>query len=89
MSKTVKVDAEEYKRLLALQKDHEKNNPTKPVILPDDKIDYGAIKRIANDYIEEIEKDGRPEKVKEYFFEVVMIAVYGKDVFNYINNKLK
>ena len=59
----------------------------RPKVLED--IDTQSIIDTCENYLNDVENGYESKDFKEYIFEDVMIAVYGKDVFGYINEKVK
>lgn len=63
----------------------------KPKMLVDSKIKLENLKSITNDYIDFVSSEEYHEDndYKQYIYEEVMKTFYGKDIFKYINNKLR
>jgi hypothetical protein len=51
-------------------------------------LDSSSIKEMCVDYIKTIQKEGRePKDFKEYLYEEALKAVFGDDVFEWINEQ--
>jgi hypothetical protein len=59
-----------------------------PKILADGKIDLSDLKKVVKDYMEDLTSENYHEdnEWKEYIYEECLKALYGKDVFTFINN---
>lgn len=65
----------------------EKEEAEKPKLL--EKPDLIQLISTCQGYIDEADKEGRvDEDMTQYIFEAAMQALYGKDVFKWINKKL-
>ena len=53
---------------------------------PKEDIDWEEVKRLAEDHLDEVENDEAEDSdTPHYIFEAVMIAVYGRNVFDWEN----
>ena len=59
----------------------------KPIPLPDDQIDLTSLRAECQEYIDSIADGSYHEDndTAHYIFESALKAIYGKDIFNYIN----
>ncbi len=67
---------------------HIPNDKLPPVL---DTVDWAGVVTMAEEHIEVLAGEGHAEdpRTPQYVYEAVMKAVYGKDIFNWINNRLK
>ncbi len=61
-----------------------RNAPPPPL----EEIDWSIVKNLALDYISIIERNTKAGDIKHYVFEAVIQAVYGKDVWEWVNKIL-
>ena len=68
------------------KREKEEREKPKPVENPDWRVVYS----LCTGYIEALAASGWPQKdSEEYVFEEAMMAVYGRDVFSWIREKLR
>jgi hypothetical protein len=70
-------------------KRREKIRNAPPAPLPNDEVDWEPVANLALDYINIIERNARAGDIKQYIFEAVITAVYGNDVWEWINKRLQ
>jgi hypothetical protein len=63
------------------------NNMERPKII--DNIDLDKLKKLCEEYMNDVEKGYVDEDYSNWFFETVMFTFYGREVFKFINEKLK
>ena len=62
----------------------------KPKLLSYDKMDIDALRDICQDYIDFIDNDEEyheDNKFKSYIFEIAVELIFGKDIWEFINNR--
>jgi hypothetical protein len=52
-------------------------------------IDANSIRKICKEYIQCVKNGIEPKDGKHYIFEVTLMAVYGTDIFDYVNTHVK
>jgi hypothetical protein len=52
-------------------------------------IDLTALKKICQDYIDNLSNDCSDDDEEHYIYETAMETIFGKNVWKYINEKLK
>jgi hypothetical protein len=52
-------------------------------------VDTSSIRQICKEYIQCVKNGKEPKDAEHYIFEEALMAVYGKDIFNYVNTYLK
>lgn len=81
------LSTEELEKELERRKE-EKRLKQKPI--PKENIDFSEVIKLAQEDIDEIfEEHSSPEDIEEYIYEAVMECIYGKDIFNWINENLE
>lgn len=63
---------------------HEKNK--KPEMLIN--LDFSFLVKVCQEYIDNTHENYYEEDLQHYIFEEAMKACYGKDIFNWINEKI-
>ena len=86
MTDISKLSTEELEAELERRKQEaELNSMPKPL----EDINIDAIKKIAQEELEYITKNGVNSKdIEHWMYETVMISVYGDDIFDYLNSKM-
>jgi len=75
------------KQLKAELETREENRKSRPVLIPNP--DLARLRQLCESYINTLAtKRYEPKDYKHYIYEEVMIAFYGKDVWNFINKVL-
>jgi hypothetical protein len=71
-----------------LEKELERRKREKAMPLPIDNPDFGDLIGVCKQYIREIAEYGRAdEDYDHYIYEAALAAIYGKDVWRFINGK--
>jgi hypothetical protein len=67
----------------------EKIRSAPPNPRPDEEIDWERVKNSALEYIQLVNENKRVDNSEHFIFESVVMAVYGKDVWEWINKRLQ
>jgi hypothetical protein len=66
----------------------EKIRTAPPEPLPDEEINWNIVKSGAAEYIELVDEKKSLSNSEHFIFESVIVAVYGRDVWEWINKRL-
>lgn len=71
-----------------LQAELDRIESTPPVPIPQDEIDWSQVINLAQEHIADIQECdyNEDDHNDHWFYDAVMTAVYGKDIFKWINN---
>lgn len=73
----------------ALQEELEERQKLKKIPQPLNGIDYSEVYASAVEYMTGLSESGsEPKDAKHYMYETVMEAIYGPEIWDYINNTL-
>jgi len=64
-----------------------RNAPPEP--LSDEEINWNIVREAAVEYIQLVDENKRVDQSEHFIFEGVIMAVYGKDVWNWVNERLR
>jgi len=59
-----------------------------PKLIPNEKRDYSKLENCCENYLDEV-GNSWVDELEHYIFEEAVIALYGNDIFDYINSKLE
>lgn len=63
-----------------------RNTPPEPRL--DEEIDWNRVKNSALEYVKLVDENKRVDQSEHFIFESVVMAVYGEDVWEWINERL-